>query len=74
MASQAAANRASDAASRGKIQPQNPVSARSREARTNAPLARLCSFSPHFFNKKNTTIAVFCFIFLICHSHCPLQQ
>lgn len=52
MASQAAASRASDAASRGKTQPQNPVSARPREARTNAPLARLCSFSPHFFNKK----------------------
>lgn len=71
MASQAAA---SDAAFRGKTQPQSPVSARPREARTNAPLARLCSFSSHFFNKKNTTIAVFCFIFLICHSHCPLQQ
>lgn len=52
MASQAAASRASDAASRGKTQPQNPVSARPREARTNAPLARLCSFSHHFFNKK----------------------
>lgn len=52
MASQAATSRASDAASRGKTQPQNHVSVRPRETRTNAPLARLCSFSPHFFNKK----------------------
>lgn len=53
MASQAAASRASDAASRGKTQPQiAPFPTRPREARTNVPSARFCSFSPHFFNKK----------------------